>query len=1176
MPQIGTYTSQTYDQYASNDLLLITKNDGTTKNSTVDEYEKRLAALVRLTPVDQGIVTAVPTSVSSPGWRNVFRVNTAAGDIDMSSLGTITGIVPGMSIIFRKSSTTDANRVRFDADSISHYISEAWTSSGQQIEVVWNGSTWTLEDGRQYEPTLSVVGGLVAGSTSAAVNNATLLNAAIVAANAAGTTLYLDEGTYYIDAATWQSLGAPEVDNFALIGRGPFETVKLIRYSGTMTATRTGTQRHQCFVLAGADGKVSIENCYFEDWNSVIFVDNTYGGEMPIDRIEMRRCSIYHCNSAIETTNYTGSEGNNVKLLVGQIDNFIFVDNKVRDVYTAALVCVCRRLVNCTVRENDVEGVLASRYVPYYLTLVSGQTSPHPTVRVVGRANHGLTGLAAVDGVTLVDSDRVLLVAQSTGSENGIWEAHSGSWTRPSDYTGTLPAGNRYVQVTEGTFNNNRGSVGTKSGFPGTIWGSTQGGTITVGTTATTWDMQITTKKSGFLIWEGANYYKKEHCRLATTANHGLSGLAAIDGVTPSASDRILVTQQTSGAENGIYLAASGSWTRATDMAAGSAFNETVNTVVNGGLTNANKVFYCTNSGTVNTDASTWGSRKTFGYAHAMSRLNITLSGNQTIDGYAVTQAAGHRVLVNGQTNKAENGIYNVSTGSWTRHEQLPATATFARDTYCLVMLGDTWNSTMWRCQTTGTVATNDMEWVPTTPHEQPRSTGTQGGPGDGNGIFAWTQIHGNRIVNVHEDAGRISTGTGGWSCNGIQANGVNMQVTTNYIEDVHHHCYENCEGIYVKCRHGIVTGNTLINCGHSQGAIAIKGEPEYFEYLEQGGDPDTNEGSSGDTYGYAVTVAHNKIIATDTETYPRWGIHLLTGPSNKVIDNYIDGVSLGIYYDVSEQNTTGLGDTLICNNSIRNLRETTAVDQFGDPTTGTPYATKTDVVGVLFGASNITVRDNYIKNLTCETNAARAIQIVAPGSTYPNWRNVRIVGNTIKVIVSETGSSGILVTSGTGNVLLNSYIANNCFDGIWRQTGSYGYATTYFQTGHTGTYENNVTGAVVSNPSVYFAADPTGMIIRNNTGSSPYWTTVSGTDSIAVAASSKAVTFSSALKHTPAAKDVQLVLTSAPTNGIVAVVVSSLSTTGFTVTAYNSSGAATATSGTSLDFAYRVATKQG
>lgn len=57
----------------------------------------------------------------------------------------------------------------------------------------------------------------------------------------------------------------------------------------------------------------------------------------------------------------------------------------------------------------------------------------------------------------------------------------------------------------------------------------------------------------------------KQSCRVATTANHALSGLTAINGVTPVAGNRILVRAQSAPAENGIYVAAAGAWARASD-----------------------------------------------------------------------------------------------------------------------------------------------------------------------------------------------------------------------------------------------------------------------------------------------------------------------------------------------------------------------------------------------------------------------------------------------------------------------------------------------------------------------------------------------------------------------------------------------------------------------------------
>lgn len=58
----------------------------------------------------------------------------------------------------------------------------------------------------------------------------------------------------------------------------------------------------------------------------------------------------------------------------------------------------------------------------------------------------------------------------------------------------------------------------------------------------------------------------KDSVRFVPTANDTLSGLAARDGITPVAGDRVgIVNNQTNGVQRGIWIASSGSWTRATD-----------------------------------------------------------------------------------------------------------------------------------------------------------------------------------------------------------------------------------------------------------------------------------------------------------------------------------------------------------------------------------------------------------------------------------------------------------------------------------------------------------------------------------------------------------------------------------------------------------------------------------
>jgi len=85
-----------------------------------------------------------------------------------------------------------------------------------------------------------------------------------------------------------------------------------------------------------------------------------------------------------------------------------------------------------------------------------------------------------------------------------------------------------------------------------------------------------------------------------------------------------------------------------------------------------------------------------------MSVTNITLSGVQTIDGY--TTANNDRVLVNGQTNQTENGLYLVNTGgSWTRTTDAN-TGSLVETATVFVERGTTYKDTQWTCTATNVV----------------------------------------------------------------------------------------------------------------------------------------------------------------------------------------------------------------------------------------------------------------------------------------------------------------------------------------------------------------------------------------------------------------------------------------------------------------------------------------
>lgn len=75
-------------------------------------------------------------------------------------------------------------------------------------------------------------------------------------------------------------------------------------------------------------------------------------------------------------------------------------------------------------------------------------------VRVATNTNVAtLSGLIAIDGVTVAANDRVLLYGQTTATQNGIYVASASAWTRSADLPAAANASGVHVIVTEGTAN---------------------------------------------------------------------------------------------------------------------------------------------------------------------------------------------------------------------------------------------------------------------------------------------------------------------------------------------------------------------------------------------------------------------------------------------------------------------------------------------------------------------------------------------------------------------------------------------------------------------------------------------------------------------------------------------------------------------------------------------------
>jgi|TARA_Y100000034_G_scaffold53943_2_gene66147 hypothetical protein len=116
-------------------------------------------------------------------------------------------------------------------------------------------------------------------------------------------------------------------------------------------------------------------------------------------------------------------------------------------------------------------------------------------------------------------------------------------------------------------------------------------------------------------------------CAVATTADVTLSGEQTIDGVTTS-TDRILVKDQSTASENGIYVTASGAWSRGSDMNATAEVAGSF-VFVTGGTVGADTGWACTNepeAAEVGTDDITWSQFSDAGYI--TEGTGLTKSGN--------------------------------------------------------------------------------------------------------------------------------------------------------------------------------------------------------------------------------------------------------------------------------------------------------------------------------------------------------------------------------------------------------------------------------------------------------------------------------------------------------------------------------------------------------------------
>lgn len=186
-----------------------------------------------------------------------------------------------------------------------------------------------------------------------------------------------------------------------------------------------------------------------------------------------------------------------------------------------------------------------------------------------------------IDAIVLSTGDRILIKDQAAGAENGVYVVQAtGAPVRAGDFDDNDEVANTLIPVLEGTAN------------AATLFHHSTTGAITLGSTALTFTALLaaetftglTDTPSGFTNESGKTARvngaetavefvpdpMKDPVRVATTVTGTLASAYengdTIDGVVLATGDRILIKDQGTGSENGIYtVEATGAPTRAID-----------------------------------------------------------------------------------------------------------------------------------------------------------------------------------------------------------------------------------------------------------------------------------------------------------------------------------------------------------------------------------------------------------------------------------------------------------------------------------------------------------------------------------------------------------------------------------------------------------------------------------
>ncbi|MFM8530212.1 MAG: hypothetical protein ACKOD2_11175, partial [Ilumatobacteraceae bacterium] len=319
------------------------------------------------------------------------------------------------------------------------------------------------------------------------------------------------------------------------------------------------------------------------------------------------------------------------------------------------------------------------------LVRAGGPTKAPVRAATAGNVDLATGGLLTADGVALAAGDRVLVKNQDDPSANGIYVVSAGAWSRAADAAGSQAFAPGFM-------------VAVHEGAQQGAWTFANAVIPLLGQT-------------GLAFVPASAVQAYVPARVATTANVNLAagGLLTVDGVSLAVGDRVLVMNQTNPRQNGLYVVATGRWTRAADADTAAELVAGSYVFVAEGATGGRRGFVLTDDVVQvgNTPLSfvpfvveanrtnTYSPARVLASVVAATTVHIDLAAPPPqLDG--VDLVTGDLILVKNQVDSAANGIYVYAAGGLQRWAGADSSSELPRGSLVFVEQGATNTGSSW------------------------------------------------------------------------------------------------------------------------------------------------------------------------------------------------------------------------------------------------------------------------------------------------------------------------------------------------------------------------------------------------------------------------------------------------------------------------------------------------